>query len=93
MTTLAKGHILMNGTTAEWPPLDIVEQPIEIGAEVYGLRDTCNFHDEHRFIVGGLRLQNVGGELAWAVCAYDDDGRYYECYSNDCVVLRKAPRP
>lgn len=91
MTTLAKGHILMNGTTAEWPPLDMVGKPIEIGAEVYAIRDTCNFQDEHRFFVGGLRLQNVGGELAWAVCAYDDDSRYFECFSDDCIVMKAAP--
>ena len=93
MVTLAEGRLLMNGETVPWPPLDFMERPIEIGAQVYGMRDTCNFQDEHKFYVGGLRLQNDNGYLAWVVCAYDDDARYFECFSKDCVVLKAAPRP
>lgn len=93
MVTLAEGMLLMNGTTVVWPPLDIFGRPIEIGAQVYGLRDTFNLQDEHRFYVGGLRLQNDKGYLAWVVCAYDDDERYFECFARDCTVLRAAPRP
>ena len=92
MTMLAYGKLLMNGTTVEWPPKDMIRQDIEIGAEVFGVRDTCNFQDEHRVIVGGIRLQNVGGELVWAICSYDDDDRYYECLAGDCIVMRKAPK-
>ena len=96
MITLAEGRLAMNGATVEWPPKDANGQPIEIGALVLGMRDTLNFFHEHRFIVGGLRLQNVGGELVWCVCAYDDVGsyyeNYYECRSDDCIVVKRAPR-
>ena len=92
MVTLADGQLLMNGTTAPWPPRDALGRPIEIGAEVRSIRDTFNLKDEHTFIVGGLRLQNVAGALAWVVCTYDDDSHYLECYADDCLVLKAVPR-
>lgn len=92
MLTIAEGNLLMNGTTVEWPPKDINGKAIEIGAKVYGTRDSYNFQHEHEFIVGSLRVQNQGGCLAWVVCAYDDDDHYFECWAEDCSVLEAAPR-
>ena len=93
MLTIAEGNLLMNGATVEWPPRDMNGAAIEIGAKVYGVRDTYNGQDEHSFIVGALRLQNQGGSLAWVVCAYEDDTPYYfECWAEDCCVMKAAPR-
>lgn len=84
---IAFGELLMNGAKIHWPPRDVDGTPIRIGARVYGMRDTYNLRDEHSFIVGGLRLQDQGGELSWVACAYDDDSRYFECFDHDCKIL------
>lgn len=90
---IARGELLMNGTTVEWPPQDMNGQSIEIGARVYGVKDTFNGQHEHEFTCGALRLQNQGGCLAWVVCAYEDDTSYYfECWAEDCAVTKAAPR-
>lgn len=86
---IAIGELLMNGSKVYWPPRDVDGTPVHIGDRVYGMRDTYNLQDEHAFTVGGLRLQNQGGELAWVICAYDDADRYFECYDVDCKVLGK----
>lgn len=87
---IALGELFMNGCKIHWPPRDLDGARIHIGDRVYGVRDSCNFKDEHAFSVGGLRLQNKGGELVWVVCAYDDDSRYFECFDCDCKVLRSV---
>lgn len=89
--TLARGRLLVNGHAVEWPPRDMNGMPIEIGCEVYGVRDTCNLMHEHRFVAGALRLQNSRGVPTWVVCAYEDSGLYYECLASDCVVLHGPP--
>lgn len=93
MLTIAEGNLLMNGTTVEWPPRDMNGRAIEIGAKVYGVKDTYNGQHEHAFTVGALRLQNQGGCLAWVACAYEDDMPYYfESWAEECTVLEGAPR-
>lgn len=90
---IAKGTLLMNGATAEWPPRDMAGVAVSIGCVVRAVRDTTNVQGPHSFVVGGLRLQNVGGELRWVVCAYDDSRPLYvESYAEDCVVAKAAPR-
>lgn len=79
------GDLLMNGEVAPWPPRDINGAEIVIGCEVIG-KSTLNLADRHRFIVGGLRLQYRGTDLGWVVCSYDDDSRYFESWSDECVV-------
>lgn len=74
-------------------PKDMNGKPIEIGARVYGVQDTFNGQHEHELICGALMLQNQGGGLALVVCAYEDDTSYYfECWADDCAVLKAAPR-
>lgn len=92
MLTIAEGNLLMNGTTAEWPPRDMNGAAIEIGARVFGTHDTFNGRKDHVFTVGGIRLQNESGELRWVVCSYEDDYPFYfEAYTEDCCVQEAAP--
>lgn len=88
-TILANGLLLMNGATVEWPPRDVYDKPIDIGCQVVGYSTMC-LQDFHVFIVGGLRLQYRGTRLRWVVCAYEDDGRYFESWAEDCRVLKST---
>ena len=93
MLTFAEGNLLMHGETVEWPPRDMNGAAIEIGAKVYGVRDTYNGQHEHSFIVGALRLQYQGASLQWVCCAYEDDDPYYfEAWVEDCCVQEAVPR-
>lgn len=58
-----------------------------IGDRAYGMRGTYGLQGGHAFIIGELRLQNQGGELAWAFYAYDDADRCFECWDADCKVI------
>lgn len=83
--------LLMCGKKTEWPPRDEDGTPINIGDRVYGLNDSYNFHSEHEFTVGALRLQITGGDLLWVVQAYDDAEFFFECFACDCKVLDAPP--
>lgn len=92
MITVAEANLLMNGATVEWPPHDMNGNAIEIGAKVIGVFDTFNCKQMNEFIVGGIRLQNQHGCLAWVCCTYDDNDHYFEAFAENCCVMECAPR-
>lgn len=84
--TLARGHLLMHGSTVPWPPRSQDGRPVQIGDVVVG-PDTWVGLEIRRFTVGTIRLQENGDDLRWVLCCYDKEDRYYEAFADSCLIV------